>query len=187
MLFDQPPQPPGGQLRVQWEDFGRSTSLWRREHADDLFALDTTGDLPVVFLNSGISQAYVILQSSGTRGPRARIRDATYSMIVHQVWSSPLAIALAELARNTDFLEEDRLDPEEGLRQIPGWQQSIVRDWSNYLYPDRDPGSALEDLMLAAGDPGRVRDVMIRLPNAIQSRLRTVRGFEGLVLESESI
>lgn len=187
VLFDEPPQPPGGQLRVQWEDFGRSPSRWRREHADDLFALDTTGDLPVVFLNSRISQAYAILQSPGTRGPRARIRDATYSMIVHQVWSSLLAIALAELARNMDLLEEDRLDPEERLGHIPGWQQSIVRDWSNYLYPDRDPGSALEDLVLAAGDPSKVRDVMSRLPNAIQSRLRTVRGFDGLVRECESI
>lgn len=187
VLFDEPPQPPGGQLRVQWEDFGRSNSRWRRDHAGDLFSLDTTGDLPVVFLNSGISQAYTVLQSSGTRGPRARIRDATYSMIVHQVWSSLLTIALAELARSADLPEEDRLDPGERLGQIPGWQQSIVRDWSSYLYPDRDSESALTDLVLAAGDAGRITDVMSRLPNAIQSRLRTVRGFEGLVRESANL
>ncbi len=185
VVFDEPLQPPGGQLRVRWEKFSTSPSRWRREHADNLFALDTTGDLPVVFLNSAVSQAYPVLQSSGTRGRRARIRDATYSMIVHQVWSSLLAIALAELAQSMSLSEEESLDPETRLEQIPTWQQSILRDWSTYLYPDRDPESALEELVSAGGDARKTGDVMSRLPNAIQKRLRTVRGFEGMVREGE--
>lgn len=185
VLIDEPHQPPGGQLRVRWEDFASSSSHWRRQHAGDLFALDTTEDPPVIFLNLGIPQAYPVLQSAGTRGPKARIRDATYSMIVHQVWSSLLSIALAELAATSVTPGEEDQDPEDRLGQIADWQQGIIRDWSSYLYPDRDPESALQELVLAADAPGSMTDVMSRLPNAIQMRLRTVRGFQGLVREGE--
>jgi len=187
VLFDEPHHPPGGKLPVRWEDFSRSDSRWRREHADSLFALDSSEDPPVIQLNSGIPQAYSVLQSHGTRGMKARIRDATYSTIVHQVWSSLLAIALAELAGTVVWPEEEHLDPEERLGRMGGWQQSIVRDWSIYLYPDRDPEAALEEVVSAADDARKMTDVMSRLPNAIQKRLRTGRGFEGLVREAEGI
>jgi hypothetical protein len=80
---------------------------------------------------------------------------------------------------------EDYQDPEDRLGQIADWQQGIVRDWSGYLYPDRDPDSALQELVSAADNPGSMSDVMGRLPNAIQMRLRTVRGFQGLLREGE--
>lgn len=187
VLVDEPYQPPGGQLQVRWEDFARSSSRWRRQHAGDLFALDTTEDPPVILLNIGIPRAYPVLQSAGTRGPKARIRDAAYAMIVHQVWSSLLSIAIVELAAISSAPGEDYRDPEDRLRQIPDWQQGIIRDWSNYLYPDRDPESALQQLVSAADDPRSMTDVMSRLPNAIQTRLRTVQGFQGLVREGERL
>jgi hypothetical protein len=186
VLFDEPQQPPGDQLEVRWENFAESTNPWRRRNAASIFALDTGGERPTVFLNSGIPRAVDILGSAGSHGRKARIRDATNYMIVHQVWSSLLATALARIAAITRT--DQGMSMEDLLGEVNDWEARILRDWSGYLYPDLDSGTAaLEELLRAAGDPAETQTIMELLPNAIQQRFRTFRGFQGLVQEGDTL
>jgi hypothetical protein len=182
VVFDTPPLPPGDRIQVCWEEFSRSDDPWLRAHRDNLFALSTAGERPVIYLNREIPGAVTILSSLGTRGRKARIRDATHFMIAHQVWSSLLAMTLTDLAAT-----DRELSAEERLGDLRDWQRRMLIDWSRYLYPDEDAQTALERLVAAAGDPVQTGEVMRRLPNAIQDRFRTFRGFEGLAQEIHSL
>ena len=185
VLFDEQRQPPGDQLEVRWENFAGSANPARRRSASSIFALETGGERPVVFLNSGIPRAVDVLGSASTHGTKARIRDATNYMIVHQVWSSLVASALARVAAIDRSGEQ--LDPEDLLGEAGDWEACVLRDWSRYLYPHLDPQGALEALLGAAGDPVETQALMAYLPNAIQERFRTARGFQGLVSEGDAL
>ncbi len=185
VLFDEPRQPPGDQLEVRWEKFAESANPARRRSADNIFALETGGERPVVFLNSGIPRAVDVLGSAGTHGTKARIRDATNFMIAHQVWSSLVATALAKVAAIERSGEQ--LDPEDLLGEVGDWEARVIRDWNRHLFPDLDPQGALEALLSAAGDPGEMQMIMTFLPGAIQKRFRTYRGFQGLVREGDAL
>ena len=185
VLFDEPRQPPGDQLEVRWESFVDSANPARRRNASSIFALETGGERPVVFLNSGVPRAVDVLGSAGTRGTKARIRDATNFMIAHQVWSSLLATALARVAATKR--SDGQLDTEDLLGEAGDWEARVLRDWSRHLYPDMDPQGALESLLGAAGDAAETQAIMDYLPNAVQERFRTYRGFQGLVREGDAL
>jgi hypothetical protein len=176
LLFDEPPPHPGQHLDIQWESFRASGDPWRRRNADQLFGLDTSRDPPILFLNRDFTGAYRVLNSDAPHGKVARVRDATYFMLAHQVWSSLIAITLAAIAPSND----DDMTVEDKLAGIKDWQAGIVRDWSRYLYPDLDSQTALERLVGAAGDMIRTGEVMGRLGNAIQSRFSSHIGFQQL-------
>lgn len=183
VLFDESHQPPGDRLEVEWENFADSGNPWRRRNANSIFALEITGERPRVFLNSGIPRAVDILGSAGTHGTKARIRDATNYMVAHQVWSSLVATALSSVAAVARSDQE--MSTGDLLGEIREWEACVLQDWSRHLYPDRDDQLALQTLVSAASDPVEMQVVMTLLPNAIQERFRTFRGFQGLVREGD--
>ncbi len=185
VLFDEPPQPPGDQLEVKWENFAESTNPARKRNAASIFALDTSGEQPVVFLNLGVHRAVDVLGSAGTHGRKARIRDATNYMIVHQVWTSLVGISLAKMAAIKNSGES--VSSDDLLGEVGDWEARTLRDWSRHLYPDLDHEDALETLIKAADNPVETQEIMSFLPSAIQQRFRTFRGFEGLVREGDTL
>ena len=185
ILFDAPPKPQGNCLEVLWENFPESVDPWRKRHPDNLFALDLHGARPRIVLNEAIQLARTVLDSAGSHGAKARVRDAAFSMIVHQGWSSLVSVSLARLATvKRDYPDEGADTPAEILiKDLEEWQGIILQDWSRYLFPDEDPATALENMTAAAGEHGKTLEIMGKLPNAIQARFRTYRSFEGLVKE----
>lgn len=183
ILFDQPSVPPGEHIEVAWEKFSESPDPWLNSHADNIFALNLEALLPKISLNEEISGAKTIFSSMGTTGTHARIRDASFHMIVHQAWSSIVSTAFSALTGIRRNYDDSEPVPDLILAELIDWQQRILRDWSRYLYPEHDASTALEMLVDTAGKENGNAEIMGRLPNAIQTRLRTYRGYEGLVKE----
>jgi len=178
--FDEPQSAlPGDHLDVRWASFAESDELsrWR----DHLFSI-TTDNPPRILLNSDVPLAHAVLTSKGTTGRKARIRDVTFFQIAHQAWTSMIANAIDNLGEVID--EESDSSPREDLAQLEDHEQRMLEDWAPFLYSGLDIESSLERLHEAA-KTRRVDDAIIRrLPHAIQHRLKTYRGFEGLVKDA---
>lgn len=170
---------PGDYLDVRWLNFSDDENLSRwKSH---LFSL-TIDTPPRILLNSDVPLAYAVLSSKGTSGRKARIRDVTFFQIAHQAWTSIIANAIDNYGEVID--PDSDLSPREDLAQLEEHEQRILEDWAPYLYSGLDDESSLDRLHEAAGSR-RVDDLIIgRIPHAIQQRLRTYRGFEGLVKDA---
>jgi hypothetical protein len=171
LVLDEPPFPPGGNLKVEWTDFAAEPGLDPKH----LFAIRERGGEPVILLNQGFPEAVSVLESKGTHGAKARVRDATYQMIVHQGWSSLLSTALKSLLE-----AESESTAEEAVSEIGGWQERILRSWAPHLMPDSD--DPFDDLYRKIDRAGFLPDLLIRqIPDSIQARFKTYNGFDGLV------
>ena len=144
---------------------------------ENLFALRLQ-ERPVILLNSGIPFAFGILNSRGTHGAAARIRDAVYAQIVHQVWTSLIGHCFSSVLRVAAE------DPSTTLDRLAEWESQVVLDWAVAFYPgEADNAAAVSDLideLLTSGNTLLIE----RVADVIQSRMDTVRGFQGLVRES---
>jgi hypothetical protein len=174
-LYIDRPEVPGDHLEVRWEKFSVTT----RAPKEHLFALDVSGERPVIYLNEDVQGLRNVLDSTGTRGAKARVRDAINFMVAHQVWTSLLGIALAHLAEVYHGSPDN--EPEDQLQELAEWEKRVLRDWLPYLYSDQTEHEALESLVKDSSGPEGWRHLMCRVPQAIQDRLRTNRAFEGLL------
>jgi hypothetical protein len=179
--------PPGDYLKIEWKDFAKGEE-WLKRQSDHLFALDTTEEMPVIILNQGIHGLYQILNNKSNSGRIAAIRDATFYLIVHQVWSSLLAETLTSLSETLTGLSEATMGDEDNidmaLDELPDWQQRVIIDWAPNLYPEQNADESVSLLMSALRQNNWSRDLLCkRLPEAIQRRYRTWSGFTGLIRE----
>lgn len=182
-FIDFDPVPPPGEgsgfVIPIWENFEESSDSWRRQHSDNLFAVDLSPEYPVLYLNSRFPKAYEVLNSQAQRGRKARARDLAFYLIAHQVWSSLLGVALVELTELVIGSEDTT--PEELLGSLGQWQRQILQDWSQWLFP-KDREEAVAELVSAVKNRS-IHEVMARLPNAIQERFTTFRPFKELFEE----
>ncbi|MEZ5343577.1 MAG: hypothetical protein R2706_19725 [Acidimicrobiales bacterium] len=183
VLLAPPIQPPGNSVTVRWENFKESPDSWRRSHASHLFSIDATSiPTPVVYLNVSFPDA-AILNGTGTTGWKARTRDATNAMIAHQTWSTLIAIALAEFRDTKDGDDDDRT-ARERLDDVGDFNRAVLVDWGSYLYPDESDEEAILTALMHSVDDRAITTIDLgHVANAVQERVGTLRGFEGLVRE----
>jgi hypothetical protein len=171
--FTEPPQSVGDALEIRWEDFDEDGDLVDGH----LFAIRME-ERPVIILNSAIPSAYDILQSKGTHGAAARIRDAIFGQIIHQAWSSILSHCLHEIA-----LHDEDETAETVLAELDDWQAQVIKAWAPTFIPsESDPETAALMLIEQARETGNLL-LMHQLPEAIQSKCATISGFNGLIRE----
>lgn len=65
------------------------------------------------------------------------------------------------------------------MEALGGWRALILADWAPYLVSTTDP---LDELMR-----GETSALIDRLPNAIQQRFNTVKGFVGLTQDIRTL
>lgn len=171
VLMDPPQVLPGSSLRIEWRKFSEEPGV----SSTDLFALRVEGT-PIILLNTEFPNAYDILESRGTHGANARIRDVQFHLIVHQVWTSLIARALDSLS--TALREGDRA-PLEALEELEEWERQVVKDWAPHL-TDSAGDEAIESLCKHVGK-GTGDLLLVGVPSAIQSRFNTPASFSGLV------
>jgi hypothetical protein len=183
--FDEPQTAPGASLNVEWRDFGSDPSL--SGQVDHLFALEDA-EPPTILLNSTIHMLYPILTNNGTRGRHAKIRDAVFMQIAHQVWTSLLGDASSSALKSRgDLVASGRSpDADEVLDDVGGWRAAILRDWACDLTNEDDEDQALEGLVDELAE-GLGRLLISAIPAAIQSRLNTMKAYKGLVAEMQLI
>lgn len=184
--FTEPVSPPGNNLRIRWRDFQHEEGL--RHLATHLYTLSQAGPdaEPEILLNQGVAGLYDILMSRGTHGAKARIRDAVFMQIVHQVWTSVLTAVLENVRYR--FAEEPDLEASDVLANLPAWQAGILRSWAPALTRLKDRAEALSELIeRLCGDAGGrvVADlVMTAIPDAIQERFGTRKAYDGLMKDA---
>lgn len=182
LVVDPIEPPPGRSIRIEWKSF---KAIENGDLPDeDLFAMRMEGD-PVILLNRDIDNAYEILESKGTRGAKARIRDAIFHQVLHQCWTSMIATAWSQFV---EVCAEESIDGLEVLDELVGWQRTVILDWAPFLVYEAngDSTQVLTKLTDLARDSAAAAQVLVtRVPGAIQARFRTVRSFEGLVKDAQ--
>jgi hypothetical protein len=101
VLTRDPSRVPGGALDVRWEDFRTSAHPERARHSERLFHLETL-EPPVLWLNRADEDLVAVLESKGTRGPRAVMRDLVNQAIAMPVWYALVHRASMSITRNED-------------------------------------------------------------------------------------
>ena len=128
--FDPYDSPPGSDIEMHWVDFTEPSS-GLTDQAEQLFCIRSDTDPPVIYLNSSINQFYGIMDSKGTHGAKARIRDSMAHRIAGQAWHVLLANTLMVL----DDLVSD--SPESSSSELIGqlgrWQRRLVKA---FVYED---------------------------------------------------
>jgi len=179
--FDEPASAPGAGMRIEWSDFATDTRLERQ--ADHIFALEDQ-EPPLILLNAGIPRLYEILSSKGAHGRNARVRDAVYMQIVHQVWTSLLGDAISAVHKALNDLHEagEVAEVDQTFDEVGGWRAAVLRDWAPALIGVADKGQAAEQLLERVGD-GVGSVLLADVPRAIQGKVKTRKAYDGLVLQ----
>lgn len=183
--LQDPPQPPGDFMEVVWVRFDQEARFARYE--SHLFALETRGPRPCLLLNAAYPGAHTILSNTARTGSVARVRDATYAMIVHQVWTSLLSSALMTLG--SVAVERTRSAPDGGspaelLAELVPWQRNVLQEWAPDLMDERNRETALTRLIHVTTQRDQLDELLVRrLPTVVQERNRTWRSLEGLIRE----
>jgi hypothetical protein len=86
---DEPDIRPGGSLNCKWQ-------LFPDEYCQALYYLDTgvqNGTAPTLYFNSFHKDLQPVIDFKGTRGAKAKLRDAIFSHIAYDVWMDFLYFA----------------------------------------------------------------------------------------------
>jgi hypothetical protein len=168
--FDEPPTFSGDTLEIRWEDFDEDPTL-----VDGHIFAVRLEEKPVILLNSAVPSLHPILTSKGTHGASARIRDAVFSQVVHQAWSSILSHCFLEVLRHGDE------DPATVLDEIEPWQGQVIRAWAReFVISESEDEAAAMALIERLREAGS-EVVLHSMPEAIQSRCRTMNSFHGMI------
>ncbi|MDF2092596.1 hypothetical protein P0Y31_09590 [Knoellia sp. 3-2P3] len=173
LWFDEPPVESGNAIDIQWVDFREQDRL----PDDHLFAVRME-EAPAIFLNTAIPHAHSVLTSRGTHGAKARIRDAVFAQIVHQVWSGILAHCFLEAAA---VIADD---PEERLAGLADWERQVLTDWALYFHPgEQSTTTATRRLMEQITENDGLL-ALERMTDVIQARIDALKPFNGLVKDA---
>lgn len=124
---DESPERGGNFIRVKWVDFDKHYPSIRRNSHHLVF----DGGVPYLALNSQLTSWRTVMESKGTRGQRASIREHSYSVIVTDVWSILLARTLTRLGRV--ILQREDFDPEipglDPINDLEWWEAKMLALW----------------------------------------------------------
>lgn len=180
--FSEPALPPGKFLDTAWRDFSKDDDVWLKAHASSLFAVDPGTELPILLLNSSFHpDIRTILDSRGTTGRTARVRDAAFSFIGQGAWTSILSVVLGDVRRAVEECEEDEA---EALSNMPmEWKRFVFVDWAPYLFTEVTHPAEDRDFVAALASTDHEELVSKRLPTAVQTRFSGASKFGALIEE----
>jgi hypothetical protein len=172
VLFKEPVVPQRDVLKIQWKKFEGSQK-------SQLFSLNYSEPQPRLYLNSEVEGLYDVLNSRALRGLNPAIAENTSYLIAHQVLTSLLATAISHLVETGD---PDGLPD---MAELLEWERTILEDWVEMLFPRIQRSDALNHMLNSVRQHYfREELLMRRIPEAIQEKLGTFRGFEHLVKEA---
>ncbi|MEU4061212.1 hypothetical protein AB0F25_02085 [Streptomyces wedmorensis] len=122
------------EIEIVEEDFREGPEEWLRPYKDAPWIVDTTGEVPTVYLNTGTVDGFVEMLG-GTGGSPAEkvLREVTSSQIAQDAWTAMFHTAISDLDVDDD-----------GTPVMPtGWRESVLR----MMLPDVLPGRQLTDAL----------------------------------------
>lgn len=181
--FTEQTTPPGKFLDPLWLDFSQSEDPWLNQNTDALFVVEPGSELPKLFLNSSFHpDIRTILDSRGTTGRAARVRDAAFAFVAQGGWTSLLSIVLSDVREAVDDASD--LDASEALANVPmEWKRSVFLDWAPELFPDVTPPAEARQYVEALISVDMEELMTKRLSVAIQTRFGGSSKFGSLITE----
>ena len=125
----------GAIFEIKWKSFSEDPVL-----ADSFFSTAWSSN-PVLYLNEDHEELKTVLMSEATHGPVARLRDVVNSLVAHQVVSSALTAALAEI-----FQLSQNQDPSEILENLSPQNEAVLRQWG-WMLSQRSEVTRLDDIV----------------------------------------
>lgn len=115
-------------------DFREGPIDWLRPFKESSWIVETTGDIPTVYLNTTAVEGLIdILGATGGSPAERLLRDLTSSQIAQDAWTAMFHTAISDLD-----VDED------GTPVMPtGWRESVLR----CMLPDVLPGRQLTDAL----------------------------------------
>lgn len=167
--FDDVPSREGPGLKPRWESFSTSSDPILKGNPRLLFHLNTEGDEPILYLNSDYSDIKVVLDSEGTRGRKASLRDAMFAMISSHVW---MGLTLAAI----EYADED------GESTLP-WVRNSIQHIGSLVYPDLGHEEASRKLVRTLRDDSSSSATLAEIRIAVLQQTQMGEKFEDLLVE----
>ncbi|MEZ7003203.1 hypothetical protein [Streptomyces sp. AD55] len=124
-------------IEIVQADFRDGPQEWLRPYKDSPWIVETSGDMPVVYLNTAAVEGLMEVLSGRGGSPAERtLREMTASHIAHDAWTAMFHTAVNDLD-----VDED------GTPVMPtGWRESVLRAMLPDVLPGRQPTDALYEI-----------------------------------------
>ncbi|NVB39846.1 hypothetical protein G6O69_18530 [Pseudenhygromyxa sp. WMMC2535] len=122
LIIDQPEVRAGNYLDVQYRRFSKDPSA---PDSRALYRLELQNEAPILYLNAEHESLRATLDSKGTRGPRARVRDLVFERIAASVWTQLILRVSARLVEDGEPAYD--------------WERAVLDQWLPRLYPEHQP------------------------------------------------
>ncbi|MFE6098422.1 hypothetical protein ACFVQ4_00440 [Streptomyces laurentii] len=122
------------EIEIIRKDFREGPDEWLRPYKDSTWIVETTGDVPTVYLNTASVDGLVDLLYGSGGGPAEKLlRELTAGYIAQDAWTAMFHTAVSGLDADED-----------GTPVMPtGWREPVLRT----MLPDVLPGHPLTDAL----------------------------------------
>ncbi|WP_328970279.1 hypothetical protein [Streptomyces sp. NBC_00239] len=121
------------EIEIVEVDFREGPHAWLRPYRDSAWIVETVGDIPTVYLNTGAVEGLTELLSGAGSPAEKIVRDLTAGQIAQDAWTAMFHTAVSDL-------DED----EDGTPHMPtGWREAVLR----MMLPDVVPGRGLAEAL----------------------------------------
>ncbi|MEQ9498734.1 MAG: hypothetical protein RIT81_17785 [Deltaproteobacteria bacterium] len=153
LLVDRRPESAGQYLDIRYRPFSEDPVIPVRDRKN-LYLLETDGPAPVLWINADHERLSAVLDSRGTVGLHARLREVVFDHLGHAVWTQLFLHAAERYVASGECVHE--------------WQDVVLDRVLADVYPD-DPNTAVRRDRLVA-DFEELPTVLRRLDAALQRR-----------------
>lgn len=162
-------RPPNGEyLDTRYESF-REQGPPQFPRPDALHQLDCDGDAPVLWLNLDHAHVHAVLDSVGSVGRVARMRDVVFAQIGQAVWTRLFWRAARSVQRVGETVHE--------------WEEAVLARLLPRVYPDSPDHESRLAALRADLDGDQDDAVLARLDGALQDMLELARSTTALAEE----
>ena len=140
-----------------------------RKLSDRVYILEADTEKPTLWLNRDHPRISQVLDSGGTRGGSARVRDVFFDMISHGVW-------LQLFMRAAAGINVDGESPYE-------WHRGVIDEFAPELFPEYDAEGRIEQIRQGIADPVQAADMLRDVDLLLQANHKLARHMTRLVDE----
>ena len=169
LRIDRTREPRGEFLDLRYRRFSDDETIPPRDRRN-LYRLELDPAAPVLLINADHERIAAVLDSKGTVGRYARLREVAFDSIAHSVWSQLFLYA----ARSYVELEEETLY---------SWQDAVLDGVLRDVFPEAASGADRRDRLV--DEWGDLPGLMSRLDAALQQRNPLAAHLEKLLQEED--
>ncbi len=169
LFLDDVDRPIRGTVRVMWEDFRSSTNEWKKRHHNDLYFLEISDEMPILWLNERHVSLRAVLHDKSRKGINAGLQELMNGWLAEVVW----------LQLFTSSVGAIHFEPEVDEVVAPlGWRRDVLKAFVAKMYPDlQDETAWLRKLAELWRSPDEVGDLTSRAATVVQTIVRSQQRF----------